>query len=176
MISSGQSVRVLMFFYSNLCVKSREVEGNWWAGPHNSYYINHKTKTCMMSLCFSLEHYKTFNTNIFVILNCDWDNFQSLKSSTESIQRVLHDDHYISIYRNTYLRAIPFSKVHWGRGPELFWGVPATTIQFCLPPYRRILNSILHLETPCATPSSHILIYLIPPIPALRITFRSPPG
>ncbi len=38
-----------------------------------------------------------------------------------------------------------------------------------------ILNSILHLEPPCATPSSHILNYLIPPTPALRIIFRSPP-
>ncbi len=43
------------------------------------------------------------------------------------------------------------------------------------PPYLRILNSILHLEPPCATPSSHILNYLIPPSPTLRIIFRSPP-
>ncbi len=33
-----------------------------------------------------------------------------------------------------WLRTIPFSKAHWGGGPQLFWGVPTTTIQFCWPP------------------------------------------
>ncbi len=52
------------------------------------------------------------------------------------------------------LRAIPFSKVHWW-GPELFGGYLPPQFNFVdlPPPYLRILNSILHLETPCATPS-----------------------
>ncbi len=74
------------------------------------------------------------------------------------------------------LRAIPFSKAHWG-GPEFFGGYLPPQFNFVEPPppYMRILNSIIHLETPCATPSSHSLIYLIPPTPALLITFRSTP-
>ncbi len=43
-----------------------------------------------------------------------------------------------------------------------------------LTPYLHILNSILHLEPLCATPSSNISNYLIPPIPGLQIIFRSP--
>ncbi len=72
--------------------------------------------------------------------------------------------------RNSVLiRAIPFSKAHWGN----------FILGYLLPQFNfvdlHILNSILHLELHCATPSSHILIYLIHPTPALQINFRSPP-
>ncbi len=59
-------------------------------------------------------------------------------------------------------------------GPEPFWRIPTTTIQFCWP-HLGILNSILHLEPPCATLSTHISNYLIPSTPALQIVFRFPP-
>ncbi len=56
------------------------------------------------------------------------------------------------------------------------FGVPTTTIQFCYPPppYLCILNSILHLETPCATPSSHILFKT--PYPHITNNFQVTPG
>ncbi len=75
-----------------------------------------------------------------------------------------------------FLRAIRFSNAHWGGGDLNFFGGYLPQFNFVEPPYLRILNSILHLETPCATLSSHILIYLIPPTPELQITFRYPPG
>ncbi len=67
------------------------------------------------------------------------------------------------IVEQQLLRAIPFSKVHRGV-LNVFGGYLPPKFNFVYPPpYLCILNSILHLETPCATPSSHILIYLIPP-------------
>ncbi len=41
-------------------------------------------------------------------------------------------------------------------------------------PHLHILNWILHLESHCATPSSHILNYLIPFTPTVQIIFHSP--
>ncbi len=66
-----------------------------------------------------------------------------------------------------------------GGGLNFFWGYLPPQFNFVdPPPHLHILNSILHLaflELPCATPSSHILNYLIPPTTALWIIFRSPP-
>ncbi len=59
------------------------------------------------------------------------------------------------------LRAIPFSK---GGDLNIFGGYLPPQFNY-VDPHLRILNSILHLEPPCATPSSHILNYLIPPTP-----------
>ncbi len=73
------------------------------------------------------------------------------------------------------VRAIPFSKVHWGGTWIFTGGYLPPHFNFVDSPYLLILNSILHLEPPCATSSSNILNYLIPPTPALRIIFRSHP-
>ncbi len=52
--------------------------------------------------------------------------------------------------------------------------LPLNSILLTPPPHLHILNSMLHLELPCATPSSHISNYLIPPTPTLQIIFQSP--
>ncbi len=63
------------------------------------------------------------------------------------------------------LRAIPFSKAHWGGTWTFLEGTYHHNYIMLTPHFLRILNSILHLEPPFATPSSHILNYLIPPTP-----------
>ncbi len=79
-------------------------------------------------------------------------------------------------YLTITMRAIPCQKCAVGGGGS--WAFLGGTYHhnsiLLTPPYMHILNSILHLEPPCATPSSHILNYLIPPTPALQIIFRSP--
>ncbi len=49
-------------------------------------------------------------------------------------------------------------------------------IKMCypLPPLPVHVNSILHLEPPCATPFFYICNDLIPPAPTLQIIYQSP--
>ncbi len=69
-----------------------------------------------------------------------------------------------------------FQKRTGGGDQNLFGGCLPPQFNFVDPtPYLLNLNSILHSEPPCDTPSSHILNYLIPPTPALQIIFRSSP-
>ncbi len=61
-----------------------------------------------------------------------------------------------------------FKSALWGGGGRNLFGGTSPHNSILLtppPPYLHILNSILHLEPPCATPSFHILNYLIPNIP-----------
>ncbi len=67
-------------------------------------------------------------------------------------------------------------QAHWGGGTWTFLGGTYHNNSILLTtPYLHILNSILHLEPQSATPSSHILNYLIPPTPHITNNFQVPP-
>ncbi len=82
---------------------------------------------------------------------------------------IIQIEHYCLDY---WFKAKPFLKAIWGR-MKCFGGVRNSAIQMFWPLYLHMLNSKLHLEPPCANPSSHIRNYFLGPPPPLPVTFEN---
>ncbi len=161
------------YSFNNTCMISEQHHGEWYSF-NNTCMITVQNGFLIILCCMVLSV-----LYFFLFFKTASPSFAQVKTT---ILQFLRNDRNIDFWivkviKYAYiLRAIPFSKGHWGGGYLNFFGsyVPPQ-FNFVDSPYLLILDSILHLETLCHPLLPHFDLFNTP-YPCITNNFQVPTG